>query len=413
MKRGILSIVILMTLAFMLTSCGASSNTSGSSGAPSKLKTRAFVTNSFAGLLQIIDYTRDTESLNNVISAGSQPGMMVETPDRKSTLVFDSLSNAIDIIDNGTEAALVAISLPASTNSIVVAPDSKTAYAATRNAPVSGQQNGAVQVVDLTTATLGTQIPVPLANSLALSPDGNKMLVFGAGIDQANFIDLTPPPTGTTATTPVAVAVTGQPMSRPVAAVFTSDGTKAYVANCGSECGGTGSAGISVVDMTANPPSASAAFSVAGASTMLFDGTTLYVAGQNSLTVLTPSGNTFTLVKGPVAIGAGFHTSMLIGADNTLFIGATGCPDGANVPDAGCLSMYSTSANDVRITTGGKGPVTGMAAIPHRSVVYVVEGGELDIYDTKTRAVQVAPCPGFSCFIDIVGKAVDVKVIDQ
>jgi hypothetical protein len=52
------------------------------------------------------------------------------------------------------------------------------------------------------------------------------------------------------------------------------------------------------------------------------------------------------------------------------------------------------------------GDVTGIAPIPKRNVVYVIEGGELRIFDTTTSA------PSTTKFLDIVGKAIDVKEID-
>ena len=424
MKRAILSTVVLSALGILLASCGGSS--SSTSGKVSGFSTRAFVSNSFSGILNIIDYSHDIESTNAYIAAGTQPGMMVLTPDRKTTMVFDGSANAIDIVDNSTETTATSVSINAPASSIVVSPDSKTAYIATPGLPISGQANGAVQVLTIASATMGTPISVPNAKTLALSPDGTKMLVFSDGSDQATYLDLTTL-TASTPTNPVPVMVGGA-IVRPVAAAFSSDGTKAYVANCGAECGGApNTAGVSVVDMSTNPPAAGAELPVNAATTMLLDGSNLYVAGTvpqataGSLTVLAASGSTVSVSKPAINIGLGFHTKMIKGADNTLFIGATGCPnvvvanpDPQNgVVGGGCLTIYNTSSADAVITNAASGFVTGMAAIPRRSVVYVTEGGELDIYDTQTRALQNSHCPGFACFIDIVGKAQDVVVVDQ
>jgi hypothetical protein len=51
--------------------------------------------------------------------------------------------------------------------------------------------------------------------------------------------------------------------------------------------------------------------------------------------------------------------------------------------------------------------VTGLQPISNRSVIYVVQGGELDIFDTTTDAVAT----GITA-IDVVGKAFDVVQID-
>jgi hypothetical protein len=51
------------------------------------------------------------------------------------------------------------------------------------------------------------------------------------------------------------------------------------------------------------------------------------------------------------------------------------------------------------------GDVTGIEPIPNRNVVYVCEGGKLTIYDTTTHQPQTTQ-------VNIVGQAVDVKVVD-
>ena len=51
------------------------------------------------------------------------------------------------------------------------------------------------------------------------------------------------------------------------------------------------------------------------------------------------------------------------------------------------------------------GDVTGIQPIANRHVVYLVQGGELQIYDTTTDKLQATQ-------INIIGQAVDVKTID-
>jgi hypothetical protein len=46
-------------------------------------------------------------------------------------------------------------------------------------------------------------------------------------------------------------------------------------------------------------------------------------------------------------------------------------------------------------------PITG------RSIIYVIEGGEIDFFDTNTDAVATGITP-----IDVVGKAFDAVLID-
>ena len=58
-------------------------------------------------------------------------------------------------------------------------------------------------------------------------------------------------------------------------------------------------------------------------------------------------------------------------------------------------------------SAAGSGDVTGLQPIDGRSVVYVVEGGELVIWDTTTDA----PLPA-NKQVDIVGQAFDARLID-
>ncbi len=148
------------------------------------------------GTIDIVNYTNQALS-PTPISTVTMAGLMAVTPDHNTTIVFDQSANGLTLIDNKTEAPATAPSLPAATSSIVISPDSKTAWFATRNALVSGAPNGAVQVLDLTNANtsnaataLNPEIPVPLALTLALSPDGKKMLVFSDQTDTVTFIDV-------------------------------------------------------------------------------------------------------------------------------------------------------------------------------------------------------------------------------
>jgi hypothetical protein len=83
-----------------------------------------------------------------------------------------------------------------------------------------------------------------------------------------------------------------------------------------------------------------------------------------------------------------------------LFIGATSCGT-----SKGCLTVFDFNAKTAVVDTPS-GDVTGIAPIANRSVAYVIEGGQLRVFDTKTSA------PSTTAFIDIVGPAVDVKEVD-
>lgn len=414
MKRTIILAFCAAALA-VLPACstgnllggGSSNNTSSSStpkSRPSGIKKRAFVSNNFQNQVDIVNAANDTvnttfattstgasvTTLSNTIATCCAPAQMVLTPDKKFTAVFDQTTITISIVTNDTESSANQIPLPDFTESFVAAPDNKRLYVAVPNAPVSGQASGAVEVMDITTAALTDTIAVPRAHRVVLSHNGNRLLVFADNTDQIWVVD-------TSAKT--ATAVSG--FDRPVYGVFSSDDSKAYILSCGPECGGT-TAKVTVLDMASNTPGASVPVSAASVGFMDSAGN-LYVAGTAAsggrLDVVTTG--TLAVSKSGVAISDGFHQLMALGSSNKLFIGSRTCNNSAQ----GCLSIYDTSGGTVVISPAGGGDVTGIEPISGRNVVYVIEGGELRIYDTTTSQRQATQ-------IDIVGKAVDVKFVD-
>lgn len=406
MKRAI-NLVLCTAATALLLSCGASNTSTpvtGTNGTTSGIKKRAFVSNNFQNQLDIVNAANDTVNtiltqnangtttavLANTITAGSGPAQVVLTADKTLTLVFDQGSNTITVIVNATEAAAGQIPLPASTESFVVAPDNATVYAAVPNVALTGLPSGAVEVLSATSLTLTNTIPAPGARRVVLSHNGNKLLVFADGVDQMRVVD-------TAAKT--ATAVTG--FDRPVSGVFSTDDTKAYILNCGPECGGT-AAKVTVLDMATNTPGASVAVSAATVGLLDSSGN-LYVAGTaaggGKLDVVNSSN--LTVSKSGVAISDGTHTLMKLASNGKLFVASRTCSSAVQ----GCLSIFDTAAGSAVTSAPGNGDVTGIEPVSSRSVVYVIEGGELVIYDTTTNKPQTTQ-------IDIVGKALDVRVVD-
>jgi len=77
---------------------------------------------------------------------------------------------------------------------------------------------------------------------------------------------------------------------------------------------------------------------------------------------------------------------MALGANNKLFIG------GRNCGGVSCLTIFDTSSGNATpgATNNGTpfGNVTSILPISGRNVVYVIEGGDLKIYDTTTNGLQ-------------------------
>ncbi len=234
---------------------------------------------------------------------------------------------------------------------------------------------------------------------------------------------------------------------RPVKALFSSDGSTAYVLSCGPECGGS-TASISLVpvapmiflqgqqsgllpcNLAANAPcpnsSAKPMVNIpipGGASNALLDSSTMYVIGQQpqvvqgqtlfagNLTVVNLSNNT---AGSPVAISDGQPgaTSRIIQADdNTLWIGMTGCTTGvryATNPASGygCLTMYNTSTNKVVLLEPYIGDATGIAAVEGLRKIYAAEGGQVYIYSTANGSSID------NQYVTVTGTAYDVAYMD-
>ena len=457
MKKVLILLLFLLLASLTWLSCGSSS----SSGThTSGINYRAFVTNSVssgsgsAGVY-IVNAQTDVRPVISPIAAGNTPGMMVLTPNRAFTLVFSGngtqfSDNQFTIIKNATEAAVGGVILPGVTESFVVSPNSSTAYVAVPTAPVVGQPPGVVKVVTLNSGSFAGQVEVPSIRYLSIDNSGNRILGFSDNSDAVAVI--TPSNIGIGN----AVALIGG-FDRPVAAFFSSDDTKAYVLNCGAECGGQ-QASVQQFDLTTNTLVGSSVgacttdqdgkIQCAG-SAALVDGSTMYLAGtpysagSGGPSLTCPAGtqaefcglltifdlNTMSVVQPPnCAVGTqcpiyitdGYHNRMSLGANGQLFLGVRTCteiippvppPQGAET--RGCLSIYNTATGAVVIPPAN-GEVPGIQSIAKRTVVYVVQGGALAIYDTATDALENNPNdpnnPGR--ITNLIGQFVDVKTID-
>ncbi len=424
MKRS--AALFALALGLVLVSCGGGSGTPH----PSRVKRRAFVTNTFAGSVQIVNIDKDIGPLAQIPPPGNpflllnSPTFSVVTPDKSISVVFESTSNQVAVVDNVKESLRGSISIPNWTDSIVVSSDNKTGWAAVRNAVAANQPTtGAIAVLDIANGSVTSQIPVPLVHYLALNHAATKLLAFADESDLVYIVDLANKNAVTTAAG----------FDRPVGAMFSSDDKTAYVLSCGAECGGT-AAKVTALDMTTGTPGTSVA--VPGATVGLLDGGNLFVAGtpvpgspaiggcespaQPGGCLSTVAISTMTLT-GSVRIGDGRHGTMAKTGNGELYIGARTCTNNENEDPnnptfSGCLSMYTPGApkaaapipnctrnpNAPALTCGD---VTSIQPLTGRNVVYVIQGGELVIYDTTTNTPQATQ-------IDFAGKCFDVKEVD-
>ena len=398
--------VLVFSLIFvlLLVYCGGSSSASQ----PSGVQHRALITNTYSGALQVMDTQNDTtaytaQTTNSAgqvvpgspvtISVGSSVTWEALNASRSTTMVYDQIVVAVYFVTNSSETVTGSVGLAGPASMGVFSADGTNAYVPVSTAPISGSRAGGVQVVNLANQNISATYPVPSASYVALSPNGQYLLVFANNSDSVFVIDLT-------ATTPAAVQIPG--FSRPVNAFFSSDSNTAYVLNCGWECGDPAPGQASVAQLNIPSQTIQATVPVGGASVGLLSGTTLYVAGTSytagptfdSVNVSTMTRNT----ANSVAITDGLHTTMALSTNNKLYIGAITCSN----TTAGCLSVVNLANNTADPPLPPRGAVTGMIAIANRNVVYAIEGGYQVIYDTTTDMPQSTQVIFHGALYDIV-----------
>jgi hypothetical protein len=239
-----------------------------------------------------------------------------------------------------------------------------------------------------------------------MTKNGTTILAFADNSNSVSFVD--------TAHSNAITSTGG--FDRAFTAVISSDDAKAFVLNCGKECGGA-SAGVAVVNLSNK--TLTSTIPVKAATVAIADSSNLYVAGTDvtnsqgqfsviSLSTLAPPTTTLT-------ISDGLHTTMGLGANNKLYVGSRACTTSAGK----CLSVVDISKQPpvasvlngipATPTTPGNpafGDVAAITPIKNRTVVYIIQGGVVQVYDTTTDLPQATPT------ILVTGKVVDVKEVD-
>jgi len=429
--------------AALLTSCGSSSSNNGPH--TTGLKLRALVSQDVsatlvgAGLI-IIDAQKDVRALVNPLSTSGifLPEKMYLADNRSITVAVSNFNAVLGVFNNKTESSVGTISLPGPSDSVLLSPDASTGYAAVPTAPIPGGSPGGIIVASLVSTpnpSITATVPVPAVRYMARSGDGSRILAFS---DNSDTVTIVPPQSivpGQGQNTPLTL-VPG--FDRPIAGFFSTDGSQAWILNCGPECGGV-EASVQVLDLIHNV--ASARVPVPGGVTAgLISNQTLYVAGNpqppnntctgpGALTTAATTCGRLSIIDLPTltvtspasgfVIQDGYHTLFSLGSNGQLFIGSRTCTNitppapPATGEQRGCLFIADTNT----LTTGSprlvappdNGDVTGLQPITNRTIEYVVEGGELRFYDTTTDKITNGASNNA---IDIFGHAVDVKLID-
>jgi hypothetical protein len=433
LKRVAPVLVVLVLAGMSFLSCGYSSSYYKP---PSGLSTRVLASQSVSSptafpSLVIIDGENDTLPRAARISAGSSPGLMAITPNRTTVLVFDSVSNSVGVVNAQKESFTGSIALGGPTTSMV-ALSTGSGYAAVPSATLIGSPPGAVVVMNTTAGGLTATISVPNAQTVVASADESHLLVFSSDSNSVTVMSPLLVNTGNQ------VTVTVPGFDQPVYAVFSADGSMAYVLNCGPECGSSSSsASVQTLNMTTlavGPPLA-----VDGATIGWLNGSTLYVVGTPTASVNNSSPNNSCTgqttaaticgrldsidlgsmtVTSSAVITDGYHNRIDMSVNGQLFIGALTCTNIGNVANPqgevrGCLSIYNTS-NGAIVIPPDNGDVTGLQSFTTRDVEYVAEGGNLRVYNTLIDALLVETTDNITetGTIIITGQIVDMKAVD-
>jgi len=444
--------ILALLGAVLLAGCGINDTTSqsdfnnGSGDQPFKPTThllhRSVVSNYFAGDLAVMDATEDRLTTYS-FATGAEPTYLQPSPDGTLTFVNNTGSNSISSLNNNLESVKGTIQLGGSTQSFVTSSDNKFGFAAVPFYSNGLPPNlpGAINRFNPTDGSLNTAIPFPYVHYLAIDPAQKHLLAFTSGDvsapngdDNVYWVDLTATDP-TNGFPPISVlALPAGALSRPIAAFFSSDSTKAYILNCGTECGGSSSASVTEIDAFGYNISSQATNYLSGihpgaatvvrqwqrvngqnlgARSGLIDLTAnkLYVAGSTG--ILNDSGGNqvqngyFTVIdlsagsaSTPIGIGNGIKGVIRNINNGNFWVASTAC--GAQ----SCISVVNPSNNSASVLPNANGDATGIALQINSGEIYTIEGSQLHIYDKDGNSITS------QYNTDVKGQPWDVLYID-
>jgi hypothetical protein len=445
--------------SLLLSGCGKNFYIAGRSLPPSGILNRVMVAIQnpsplSKGSLQILDAYYDIRHAYNNVNAtfaisgysGADPSQIQNMAEQQTGVVYGQGDGTLQTINYASEAFGTSIALNGVSSSVFASRNLNYVVAA-------NQQLHVFTIADRTgVGTFG--LNVPAIYRVSINPGGTVALGFlqnsnavysivhltsvqsqqyktGPSSWPSNFQDCEPQ--NFPVYCAVQVADPNSSFDRPIKAVFSSDGSTAYVLNCGPECGGN-QAGVIAIPIPAgafnpgvNGPTAIGLTTAGapvtaipgGATDALQNGNLLYLSGQQLqpdglqagfLTVLNLQTNA---IDGTYSISDGTHTKMLLADDNTLWIGSQRCEEGERYHQSqagvnvalGCLTLFNTTTNAVSVDTY-KGDLTGETAVSGLHKIYVAEGGQVHIYNTPSGTERD------NTNVTVTGTASDVAYID-
>jgi len=452
-----------LVTAGVLAGCGNNYYFAGRILPPSGIANRVLIaiqnpSTASKGLLQFVDAFYDIrQSYNDKIAgfsisgySGALPSTIQNMPEEQIGAVYGSGDGSFTLVNYAKETTSgAAATLPGLSSSVFIARTGTYVIAANQQAQV---------LTVINKATGGTySLSLPGVNHVSMNPGGTVMMAFVQNSNYAYY------PRKLTSADSTALAASylatqtwpppyvdcepknlpgmclaqvqdpsGNPISfnRPVKAIFSSDGSSAYILSCGPECGGTASS-VSILPVgpmnvadgqqSGSIPTQSAMVTIpvpGGASNALEDSTTLYVLGEQlmpdglftgNITPVNLTNNTAGAAISVSDSAPGQRTRMVLGDNNTLWVGGIRCTEGerfATGQPYGCLTMFDTGTNTVTMVEPYQGDLTGVAAVLLLNKVYIAEGGQVYIYSTSDGSAIN------NFYVTVTGTAYDVAYMD-
>jgi len=430
----------------VLAGCGKSYYFGGRALPPSGILNRVLIAvqNPGAltkGTLQIVDAYYDIRhSFNDKVPSfslagysGADPITIQNMPEEQAGAVYGAGDGSYALLNYASEKQNTTVSLPGQSSSVFISRDQRYVFAANQTAHT-------LTVQDRGSSTPGSySLNLPNVYRVSTNPSGSAALAFVQDSNlvysvyklqtnqkvPSNAVDCEPQNIPVYCVLPVPGT-----FDRPTKAIFSADGTTAFVLNCGPECGGNQAsisflpvAGIIIQSGAPVPPGAPSAVTATipvpgGATNALQNGNLLYLAGQQLqpdgffagfLSILDIGAQKIT---GNYSISDGSHTRMNFGDDNTLWIGSQLCTQGERyhlgaTTNLGCLTMFNTANNSVTMIDSYKGDATGVASVLSLHKVYTAEGGQVYIYSTVDGSSLD------NSQVTVVGTAYDVAYMDS
>jgi hypothetical protein len=379
---------LLIAVCLFAGGCSKGNNIVGNGGGtPTPTpNARMLVSDNSSGTINVVNAS--TDAITHTLNVPS-PGKMVSAGG--TTLIQSTLNSSVTIFDNASETIRSTVPLSGLPLDVAITPDGKTGWVAVGD--------GTVQSINNTTGAVSGTFAVAGVQRIVMGPQGTTVLAFNDAL-AINFFVISPTPAFSGP-----LILGSAALDHPTNGFFSTDDNNFFVLDCGPECGGT-QAGRNSVTVFGIPggPAISSTLALSGATVGLLSGASNFVAGSpaaglNAGTVQVINNSTLA-VTAPVSIADGRHNLMALSSNGRLYIGSTGCTLGAiNAQNLrqGCLSIFDTGSLVVTPAlipaSRASGDVTAIVPVTGRNVIYVVQGGKIDIFDITTNAVSTSATP--------------------